>query len=239
MAGLGGGRGLALRARRASARQRSACAAMVARPGCASATKSAGWLARCAIVSTGPHAAPRSKLTGALKHEGNRVAVVVGLERHDVVAAGALEHLGQVGQAHACGVGGRGATRLSASTRGTQWRATPAPCPLGLAQGGPPPPWHKNNIQGAWAEGPTPASHGILNSSSARADHAPSPSPLQGPLAPGRPPKLRGAHPCSLGGRSGSARRRPSAGAWRSATHGWCPSPAGRSRCCSRRCWHR
>jgi len=47
----------------------------------------------------GPQAQPAR--TGALKHEGDGVAVVVGLEGDDVVVAGALEHLGQVGQGHA------------------------------------------------------------------------------------------------------------------------------------------
>lgn len=41
--------------------------------------------------------------TGALEHEGDGVAAIVGLEGDDVVVAGALEHLGHVVEVHSHG----------------------------------------------------------------------------------------------------------------------------------------
>jgi hypothetical protein len=45
----------------------------------------------------------RSYRTGGLKHEGDRVSAVVGLDGDDVVIASAAQHLGHVGKVHAHG----------------------------------------------------------------------------------------------------------------------------------------
>lgn len=42
-------------------------------------------------------------LTGALKHEGDGVAAIVGLEGDDVIVSGTLQHLGHVVEVHAHG----------------------------------------------------------------------------------------------------------------------------------------
>ena len=41
--------------------------------------------------------------TGALEHEGHGIGAVIGLDGDDVIVAGALEHLGHVGEVDAHG----------------------------------------------------------------------------------------------------------------------------------------
>jgi len=42
----------------------------------------------------------RERLTGALKHESDGIATIIGLNGDDIVITGALEHLGHVSKVH-------------------------------------------------------------------------------------------------------------------------------------------